>query len=504
MSDAEFVTHQLTDHNFHTAVPLCAQHPVELIEYYIADSQSNLLITTPEFESKLKPLAEKLNKPLIVIEHQQLVSNENEVDDIVASIPNGAFYKKAPAMIVYTSGTTAKPKGVVLSHVALDAQVASLTNAWKIQSTDTILHTLPLHHVHGLVNALLLPLSAGGKVIMHPKFDTENVWTYLLNVNMPQKDRVTVFMGVPTIYSYLIQEYDKLFKEKSQMAEYIKTHCQNKIRLMISGSAPLPQTVFQRWKEITGHKLLERYGMTEVGMVLSNTLIEDKVKQRLPTFVGQPLPSVQIRIASTDGKKEVLLEAQGDFNKGLWSGEEDKESAVIKIKPGTSEVEIIGELQVKGPTVFTEYWNKPEETKKEFTDDGWFKTGDSVCYDPLANSFKILGRNSCDIIKSRGYKISALEMETKLLEHPVLGDCAVIGVTDEAFGQKIVALITLREIAADKETEAVASLNKWCESKFASYSIPEFKVVKKLPRNQMGKVNKADLLQDFIAEESKK
>lgn len=265
---------------------------MELLEYYINDSEANLIITTPEFEEKLKPLADKLKKPLEIINPQSLIQNEQPIDEdaFISHFPNGNFYKQSPALIMYTSGTTSKPKGVIMSYSNLDAQVSTLQNAWNIQNNDVILHSLPLHHVHGVINALLLPLSAGAKVIMLPRFDSDNVWTYLLNVNMPQKDRVTCYMGVPTSYSYLIQEYDKLFSKSSQMTEYIKTHCQNKIRLMISGSAPLPQTIFQRWKEITGHKLLERYGMSEIGMCFSNSLKEDKDRQRLPGFVGHPLP----------------------------------------------------------------------------------------------------------------------------------------------------------------------------------------------------------------------
>ena len=336
---------------------------------------------------------------------------------------NGDFYKNAPAMILYTSGTTSKPKGVVLSHSSLEAQISCLTNAWKITNKDTILHSLPLHHVHGIINAMLAPLNAGGKVIMLPKFETEKVWSHLLNINMPQKDRVNLYMGVPTIYNYLIQEYDKLFKKDSQMAEYIKHHCQNKIRLMVSGSSSLPKTTFQRWREMTGHNLLERYGMTEIGMALSNTLVENEYKQRLPGFVGHPLPGVQVRITNAENDKEVLLEAQGEVGKGLWSDEPDTNCDVVKIPSGNAEQEITGSLQIKGANVFTEYWKKPDQTKKEFTDDGWFITGDSVAFDTTKNSFKILGRNSCDIIKSRGYKISALEMETKLLENNTIGKC---------------------------------------------------------------------------------
>ena len=440
----------------------------------------------------------------MTIEHQQLINDETrkvDQDSLIDSLPDGKFYHDSPAMIIYTSGTTSKPKGVVLSHVNLEAQIASLTHSWRIQPTDTVLHTLPLHHVHGVINAMLLPMSAGGKVIMLPKFDTEKVWSYLLNINMPQKDRVTLFMGVPTIYNYLIQEYDKLFSKDSQMSEFIKTHCKTKIRLMISGSAPLPATVFQRWTEITGHKLLERYGLTETGMVLSNPLKEDKVKQRLPGYVGQPLPSVQVRITNPDNSKDVLLEAHGEFNKGFWSNDDFKDSATIKIKSGiSSDSEVVGNLEVKGPTIFKEYWNKPEETKKEFTEDGYFITGDSVCYNPTVSSFKILGRNSTDIIKSRGYKISALEMETKLLENRAIEDCCVIGVPHEAYGEQVVALVKLRNVketeSADQEVEAI---RKWCAGKFADYSMPTIKIVNAVPRNQMGKVNKKELLKDFLA-----
>ncbi|CAO1352657.1 unnamed protein product [Diamesa tonsa] len=502
------------------AVPLSTLHPTELLEYFLKDSKADLIITTPQYEEKLKPIAEKLSKTMITIEHQQFINDEtkaiqvNDDTSLIDGIPDGEFYKKSPAMILYTSGTTNNPKGVVFSYSNLEAQMKSLTSAWNITAADTILHSLPLHHVHGVINALLLQLNAGAKVIMLPKFQSDNVWSYLLNVNMPQKDRISIYMGVPTSYNYLIQEYDKLFSKNAQMADYIKTHCQNKIRLMVSGSAPLPQTIFNRWKDITGHKLLERYGMTEIGMAISNTLKEDTVRQRLPGYIGFPLPAVEIRIARPENVNDVLLEARGDFEKGYWSPEDSKESNTVEIKGGSGsaadETEVVGTLLVKGPGVFTEYWNKPEETKKEFND-GWFVTGDSVSYDPIKNSFKILGRNSVDIIKTSGYKISALEMETKLLEHPAIEDCAVVGIPDDVHGQKIVALVQYRnekktentnaEEATKQDREITKELNKWCETKFASYSVPSlFKLVEHIPRNQMGKVNKVELVKDYLKE----
>lgn len=200
---------------------------------------------------------------------------------------------------------------------------------------------------------------------------------------------------------------------------------------------------------------------------------------------------------NTENANDVLLEAKGEYNKGYWSSAtETEEKATIQVKPGTTgDSEIIGSLQVKGPNVFNEYWKRPEATQKSFTSDGWFITGDTVCYDPAVNSFKIMGRDSVDIIKSKGYKVSALEIETKLLEYPSIDDCAVLGLPDEVVGQKIIALTVFKpETSTD---EVIPVLRKWCESKFASYSMPSIKVVNKIPRNQMGKVNKADLVKDI-------
>jgi malonyl-CoA/methylmalonyl-CoA synthetase len=332
----------------------------------------------------------------------------------------------------------------------------------------------------------LLPLAVGAKVTMLPKFDRDDAWSQLLNINSPQRDRINLFMAVPTIYYYLIKEFDKLFKDKSQMADYIKTQCSSKIRLMISGSAPLPETIFKRWKEITGHNLLERYGMTEIGMALSNPLVEDATRKRLPCFTGAPLPLVQARIVSYDNASEVLHEAKGEFNKGFWSSEAGTSQA-----PPENSQEIVGNLQVKGPTVFQKYFKKPEATKESFTADGWFITGDSASFSPQANSFKILGRNSVDILKCKGYKVSALEMETKLLENPNIQDVAVIGIPDEVVGQKILALVVT------KTETPVDDLNKWCLEKFASYSLPSIKLVESVPRNLMGKVNKKELVKLF-------
>jgi len=254
-----------------------------------------------------------------------------------------------------------------------------------------------------------------------------------------------VFMAVPTIYFKLIAHWDTLSKVEHHT---IKSTLE-KFRLMISGSAALPVTVMERWKEISGHVLLERYGMTEIGMAISNPYRGE----RLAGYVGLVLPGVSVRLASEEDK-EVLSEP--------------------------------GEIQIKGKNVFVGYWQRAEETKKSFTPDGWFKTGDiALCENGY---YKILGRNSTDIIKSGGYKISALEIEEVLRTHPEIQDCAVVGIDDEEWGELVVAAI-VAEPSVDTQ-----ALNTWIRGLMAPYKTPKkYIIVDDLPRNAMGKVTKKDI-----------
>lgn len=487
------------------AVPLSSRHPTELLKYFINDSKAAIVITTPQFEPILKPLAESLEKIFIVVDNTFIPEvdtqssyldpkNENVVQlankYVIEGALNSDYYTNRDAMILYTSGTTGNPKGVVLSHKNVNAQINCLTDAWQMSAKDSLLHVLPLHHVHGCVNALMCPLSVGGKLIMHDHFDSHNVWSTLLGINTPAKDRVNMFMGVPTIYNFLIDEYDKIFAKNSRMVEYIQNHCEKNIRLMISGSAPLPKTVFARWLEISGHRLLERYGMTEIGMALSNPYIEDKVRQRKPGTVGLPLPGVEIRIAGQNN--EILFECKGESDKGFWSKAEQPVYESDKNPKKTDP--IVGELQVKGDNVFKGYWGRAEETAKNFAD-GYFITGDIASYED--GILKILGRSSMDIIKSGGYKISALQIETRLLEHPSIKDVGVVGVPDETWGERIAAVVVLREnLNLDLE-----SLKVFCSDKLPSYSIPTvLKIIPEMPRNAMGKLNKKDLIRLYFSE----
>jgi len=265
------------------------------------------------------------------------------------------------------------------------------------------------------------------------------------------KGEVNVFMAVPTIYYKLIAYFKGLpEKEQQQISKSLK-----KFRLMVSGSAALPVGVLEEWRAISGHTLLERYGMTEIGMAISNPY----QGERKPGFIGQALPGVNIRIADEHGQ------AAGEGQ--------------------------AGEIQVKGANVFREYWNKPEATKEAFTEDGWFKTGDIAVLEE--GSYKILGRNSVDIIKSGGYKISALEIEEVLREHPEIKDCAVVGVADEEWGEIIGACLVVSGDGPD-----LRLLDAWVKARLAAYKAPRKYILRDdLPRNVMGKVTKNELKNMF-------
>ena len=420
------------------AVPLATSHPPPELEYVIRDADAAVVVA----DAELAPRLDAVPAASMVRRLRTVGALAAEPRSSLPDVPDDRR-----AMILYTSGTTGKPKGVVTTHGSLRAQVTSLVTAWEWRADDRILLVLPLHHVHGIVNVLACALWSGARCDMLGQFDALETWARITRGDL------TLFMAVPTIYHKLIAAWEAAPPE--QRREW-SAGC-GRMRLMVSGSAALPVRTLERWREISGHTLLERYGMTEIGMALSNPLRGE----RRPGFVGTPLPGVEVRLVDERGAPVVA---------------------------GTP-----GELQVRGPTVFLEYWRRPDATAAAFQD-GWFRTGDVAALE--RGSYRILGRSSVDIIKTGGYKISALEIEEVLRTHPAVAECAVVGVEDAEWGERVCAALELAP-ACDL---TLSELQGWVKERLAPYKVPRaLSVVRALPRNALGKVMKPEVAKLFRA-----
>lgn len=411
------------------AVPVALAHPLDSIKYILEDTGAKTFICSASISSFLSDFCQGLGVKLLIWE-EMLESSNKQWPEV--QVDRGA-------MILYTSGTTSLPKGVLSTHWGIESQIKSLVEAWKYSANDHTLCVLPLHHIHGIINVISATLYVGGKVEFLAQFSAEEIFARF------KQGSLNVFMAVPTIYFKLIAYLESLTEiERKELKE-----CMQSFRLMISGSAALPVSVMEKWEVLSGQRLLERYGMTEIGMAISNPY----EGERKAGHVGMPLPGVQVRLV-------------------------DEENNTVEAQPG--------EIQIKGPTVFKEYWGKEKATKEAFTTDGWFKTGDVA---ELAEGYyRILGRNSTDIIKSGGYKLSALEIEEVLRTHDHVEDCSVVGLADEEWGEIVAAVVVLKGETSSEE------LNVFMRSKMPAYRVPrKYIFLSELPRNAMGKVTKNDL-----------
>ncbi|XP_063468640.1 malonate--CoA ligase ACSF3, mitochondrial isoform X6 [Symphalangus syndactylus] len=265
------------------AVPLYRKHPAAQLEYVICDSQSSVVLASQEYLELLSPVVRKLGVPLLPLTPAIYTGAVQEPAEV--PVPEQGWRDKG-AMIIYTSGTTGRPKGVLSTHQNIRAVVTGLVHKWAWTKDDVILHVLPLHHVHGVVNALLCPLWVGATCVMMPEFSAQQVWEKFLSSETP---RINVFMAVPTIYTKLMEYYDRHFTQP-HARDFLRAVCKENIRLMVSGSAALPLPVLEKWKNITGHTLLERYGMTEIGMALSGPLT---AAARLPVLSTSCTPEAR-------------------------------------------------------------------------------------------------------------------------------------------------------------------------------------------------------------------
>lgn len=410
------------------AVPINSGAAVPEIEHVLMTAGVRRVVVTPSLLPVLGDLPTRLQLDVLTPE-----SLEGD-----CALPSLEPARRA--MILFTSGTTSKPKGVVFTHTMIAAQANMLVEAWCWQAEDRIPLFLPMHHLHGILNVLTCALWAGAAIEPFPKFDPDQICARVA------EGAYNVFMAVPTIYNRLVAWLDTP-ENKGHVTQV--TDGFRAMRLMVSGSAALPAGVHTDWARRTGQQLLERYGMTEIGMALSNPYSGD----RRAGSVGVPLPGVALQLVSEAG---VVVEGEG----------------------------VVGEIWVRGETVFDEYWDNPDATADSFRD-GWFKTGDIATIED--GYYRIMGRSSVDIIKSGGYKLSALEIEAVLLDHPDILECAVVGLADDEWGERVAVAAVFKDDARPELDE----LKDWAKTRLSAYKLPRILLpVDTLPRNAMGKITK--------------
>ena len=509
------------------AVPIARNHTKAETTHVLRDSGASVFVHIPEQRDDDDPVASSMEETFdfltsVGVRRMVSVARVGECDGAARGgelsrlagvrgavafdegpIDEGTMRVNAPgdgALIIYTSGTTGSPKGALHTHGSLAAQCTALMNAWDWSHSDRMYHALPLHHIHGLVNGWACAAATGATVEFAGdlSFAPRAAWARLRDTN---RAPVTVFMGVPTMYVMMLRALEGLKKRRNRADAMASAAAARSLRLTVSGSASLPTPVARAWMTETGADVvpLERYGMTEIGMALSNPL---RGERRAGT-VGTPLPGVEVRTERVGHDERIGYDERIGHDERVGYDERVGSDATAAVggaganEAGFEDVEEgPAELLVRGPGVFVGYWNKPDVTASSFTPDGFFRTGDTAVRE-RGGYWRILGRTSVDIIKTGGFKVSALETEAKLLEHPAIAEVAVFGVPDDAYGEISVAVTALKE--EEEEGADTSELAWWARRNMAEYKAPRvFQLVRKIPRNAMGKVNKKELRHMYL------
>jgi len=419
-------------------LPLNTAYTLNELEYFITDAEPSLVVCDPSKAEGIGAIATKVSAKVLTLGADGRGSLTEAAAKASPEFVTVARADDDLAAILYTSGTTGRSKGAMLTHDNLASNSLSLVDYWRFTGKDVLIHALPIYHTHGLFVASNVTLFARASMIFLPKFDPELIIQLMA--------RATALMGVPTFYTRLLQS-PALTKESAKH-----------MRLFISGSAPLLADTHREWAARTGHAVLERYGMTETNMNTSNPYDGDRV----PGAVGHALPGVTVRVTDPDTGKELARET-------------------------------IGMIEVKGPNVFKGYWRMPEKTKAEFRDDGFFVTGDLGKIDG-DGYVHILGRGK-DLVISGGFNVYPKEIESEIDAMPGVIESAVIGVPHADFGEGVTAVLVCDKGAKVDETSVLKAL----DGRLAKFKMPKrVFVVDELPRNAMGKVQK-NILRDTYA-----
>jgi len=417
----------------HVYLPLNTAYQAAELEYFIGDAEPSVVVCTPQRFARISQIAFKAGTAHVFTlgddRTGSLLERASHHAETHAPAKRGA---DELAAILYTSGTTGRSKGAMLTHGNLLSNAETLKRYWGWREGDVLIHALPIFHVHGLFVASHGALLNASRMVWFARFDAKGVIERLPDA--------TVFMGVPTLYTRLLAE-----------PGLTRDACRN-MRLFISGSAPLLIETFETFRERTGHTILERYGMSETVMLTSNPCFEQD-GLRVGGTVGFALPGVGVRVVDAEGEP--------------------------------CPADAVGGVEVKGPNVFKGYWRMPEKTKEEFTADGWFKTGDVGRLD-ASGRLTIVGRSK-DVVITGGYNVYPAEVEGFLNEMPGVQESAVIGVPHPDFGEAVVAVVVPRAGAKPQPAELIAAL----KARIANFKVPkQVFVTDELPRNTMGKVQK--------------
>ena len=416
--------------------PLNTAYTLKELDYFLEDAQPTLFVCGSKRADEATELTGKHKIQLVeTLEANGTGTLCEDIADYDEHFETVVRDGNDTALLIYTSGTTGKPKGAMITHENISSNAASLSQVWGWQKSDVLLHVLPIFHVHGLCVALHIPLLMGTKILFQPRFSVTETIRLL-----PQS---TVMMAVPTIYTRLLSD-----------VEFKKDVCDG-MRLFVSGSAPLLPETFTQFEQRTGHRILERYGMSEAQMITSNPLHG----VRRGGTVGFPLPGVEVRVCDDDGRP-------------LECGE-------------------VGALEIKGPNVFRGYWCNPAATKSTFREDGYFITGDVARIDE-AGVVTIVGREK-DLIISAGFNIYPSEIEFQINQIPLVSDSAVFGVPHPDLGEGVVAAVIRQSDRLSK-----LQIREFLEKNLSAFKIPRHIVfVEAFPRNAMGKIEKNRLRDSY-------